>query len=114
MGAFLASGRPLFFPCLRLARFLQYNIYVLDVLRRAYNRQVYNPPIIEPGGPKTGGMQGGDGARNGQAQARKLLQTLRKWRAYPVNIARVVGIVRLICNADTSLQAAREPHHSGL
>lgn len=44
--------------------------HVLDdrsvYVRRAYNRLVYNPPIYSPSGPKTGGMQGGDGARNGQ------------------------------------------------
>jgi len=29
-------------------------------------RQAYNPPIIEPSGPKTGGMQGGKRALVGR------------------------------------------------
>ena len=44
--------------------------HVLDdrsaYVRRAYNRHLYNPPIIEPIGPKTGGMQGGNGALVGR------------------------------------------------
>ena len=45
--------------------------HVLDdrsvYVRRVYNRQVYNPPIYNPIGLNLGGMQGGKGARSGQA-----------------------------------------------
>jgi hypothetical protein len=79
--------------------------HVLDdrsaYVRRAYNRLVYNPPIYSPSGQKQGGCKGGNGARNGQAQARKPLQTLGKWRA-----ATVTGCAT--CDGcDTCMQATR-------
>ena len=47
-------------------------------------RLAYNPPIIEPIGPKTGGMQGGNGALVGRglgAESRgKPREMARVWR----------------------------------
>ena len=92
--------------------------YVLDdrsvYVRRAYNRQVFNPPIYSPGGPKQGGCKGGMARETGKRKARKLLQTLRKWRASTVYLARVVSGVRVEYTAYTSLQEWRGPGRTGV
>jgi hypothetical protein len=61
------------FACPRLARFLLSKYLSIYAYRKAFvSRQAhairlaYNPPIIEPGGPKTGGMQGGKRALVGR------------------------------------------------
>ena len=105
---------------LALLYILYIRYHVLDVLDVTTTYVVLTivksttPLLLSLAAQKQGGCKGGNGARSGQAQDRKLLQTLGKWRAYPVNIARVVGIVRNICNADTSPPTERGLCHNGL
>ena len=49
----------------------------------------------------------------GKRKARKPLQTLRKWRAATVYLARIVSGVRIACSAYTSPRGWREPGRSG-